>query len=475
MLTRIRQWSEDANSQPIFWLKDAAGTGKSTVAATIAAEWEQSGRLAGRFFFSPNIALNKRIKYFCRTVAADIACRFPEMRRYIEDKLIESPPMESRMDFALQLGQTVFEPLAQRKKPETVILVIDALDNCDVDDREYLVKTLLTQVPTIDRLKLLITSRPFQDLMDHLDRSVLVCGQGVQLLDANNPPQDDIAIYVHSKLQTYSPEDRQRVIDHSKGLFVWAATFCRTLLHTRLGARLLSNLAHETVTGSIDQLYLDVLKQALLKKSSKESLKQVLQVVIAAFQPVSINTIISLLPAVERVDDLVQDLASVVKDGHPDRPLKVLHPTFREFIASNEDRANGFLIHIDPSHSLLGQACLHVIEYSLKFDMLGLSSQGRLIPRNTDVENLDDMIEGRTSTVVRYATSYWAHHVAASGSSWQDWAGVARFFQSHLYHWIEFMSWRGMLGYCLQALSRLNNMVRGDVAIGDAEVRDTTQ
>ncbi|CAG7848302.1 SubName: Full=Related to WD-repeat protein, putative-Talaromyces stipitatus {ECO:0000313/EMBL:CCA73413.1} [Serendipita indica DSM 11827] len=472
VLSRIRQWGKDIKSEPMFWLRDAAGTGKSTIAVTIAAEWEREGRLAGRFFFSPNIALNKRIKYFCRTVAADIACHFPDLKEQIETKLKESPSMESRMDFALQFRQTIIEPLARRKTKETAILVIDALDNCDLDDRAYFLKTILFQLPMVPRLRILITSREIQDIVDVMNSSSLVCGQGIQLLNVNNPPQDDIAMYVHSKLHNYSLEDRQLVIDHAKGLFIWAATFCRTLLQTRLGARLLANLSHEAVTGSIDQLYLNVLKQALIDDGAgKASLRQVIQVIISAFQPVSTNTIISLLPAVHQIDELVQNLASVIKDGDPDRPLKVLHPTFREFIASNENRANGFLIHIDPSHSLVGQACLDVLEDSLRFDMLDLSREVKhLIPRNSDIKELEERIQKCTSPVVRYASSYWAHHVVASEDSWQDWAKIARFFQSHLYHWIEFMSWRGMLGYCLQALSRLSYRVRQEASITGSKV-----
>ncbi|CAG7848296.1 SubName: Full=Related to NACHT and WD40 domain protein-Penicillium marneffei {ECO:0000313/EMBL:CCA73419.1} [Serendipita indica DSM 11827] len=456
VLTKIRQWARDHNDrQQIFWLRDAGGTGKSTIAVTMANEWAREKRLAGRFFFSPNVDINQRIKFFCRIVAADIACQFPLLRRQIELPLSELPWMESRMDFVLQFRRVILGPLQEQIAGRAVCLVVDALDNCEVQDRVFFLKTILIELPKFPLLKVLITSRELQDIADRLANSPLVCGQGVQLLNVNSPPQNDISVYIHSKLQSYPLKDRQRIIAHSQGLFIWAATFCRALLQTRLGARLLNNLAHQAVTGSIDQLYLDILKQASVDKNAEENLTLVLQVIISAFQPVSSNTIRDLLPAVEQVDDLVRDLAGVIKDGHPDRPLKVLHPTFREFIASNEDRANGFLVQINPSHSLLGLACLEVMEYLLKFDMLGISHLGGSIPFNKEVKDIPKAIERHVPMVLRYAASYWAHHIAAAESAWEEWARVASFLRNHLCHWLELMSWRGALDQSLQGLSQL--------------------
>lgn len=36
LLDRIKGWADDGNSKPIFWLNGMAGTGKSTIARTVA-------------------------------------------------------------------------------------------------------------------------------------------------------------------------------------------------------------------------------------------------------------------------------------------------------------------------------------------------------------------------------------------------------------------------------------------------------
>ncbi|KAG8912431.1 hypothetical protein FRC02_005996, partial [Tulasnella sp. 418] len=52
LLEEIEQWAEDPNSRPIFWLCGMAGTGKSTIARTVAKGFDEKNYLGASFFFS---------------------------------------------------------------------------------------------------------------------------------------------------------------------------------------------------------------------------------------------------------------------------------------------------------------------------------------------------------------------------------------------------------------------------------------
>jgi pantothenate kinase-related protein Tda10 len=52
LLREIHSWADGENSPGIFWLSGLAGTGKSTIAQTVAADYHAEGRLAASFFFS---------------------------------------------------------------------------------------------------------------------------------------------------------------------------------------------------------------------------------------------------------------------------------------------------------------------------------------------------------------------------------------------------------------------------------------
>jgi phage/plasmid-associated DNA primase len=51
ILQIIRRWA-DEDERAVCWLHGPAGTGKSTIAHTIAEEYSRQGRLAATFFFS---------------------------------------------------------------------------------------------------------------------------------------------------------------------------------------------------------------------------------------------------------------------------------------------------------------------------------------------------------------------------------------------------------------------------------------
>ncbi|CCA71732.1 hypothetical protein PIIN_05667 [Serendipita indica DSM 11827] len=464
ILARISEWSDDVDcSQQVFWLNDAAGTGKSTIAATMARYWQGQSRLGGRFFFSPNVARNQEIRHFCRTVAADIQLNHPQLASTIESVLNLDP--EASMEFSVQFIQLILDPLRRLKHVAGLFLVIDALDNCEPKSRQRLLNVILKELPKAPHVKVLLTSRPLTDIRDRLQLPDFV--HDAHLLDINNPSHDDIALYVHAKLnRQLNIQERERIIQYSGGLFIWAATFCRAFRRSDLAVRLLENFSHSQVADPLDALYLEVLHQALVDKRAEDDFQKVLQVVVSVFQPISINTISALFPKVDTVNDFVQDLAAVFKDGHPDRPIKVLHPTFREFIASNELRANGFLVQMEPSHSMLAIACLDMLSETLRYDILELNSGFGILPRNDEVADLDDRIARKTSPAFRYATSYWAYHVSASDEAWYDWQRVTLFLREHYLHWMEFMGWQGTLSHGIRGLAHLGRRVKREISRG---------
>ena len=53
LLQQVRVWADDPDGRCIFWLHGMAGTGKSTIARTVAHEFSSRNRLGASFFFSP--------------------------------------------------------------------------------------------------------------------------------------------------------------------------------------------------------------------------------------------------------------------------------------------------------------------------------------------------------------------------------------------------------------------------------------
>ncbi|KAG8792470.1 hypothetical protein FRC17_008592, partial [Serendipita sp. 399] len=92
VITTIKDWANDCETtKQIFWLNDAAGTGKSTIAATLAREWHRSGCLTGRFFFSPDSVVTKTTSEFCIAVAQDIITNQPGIQEIVQAAIEATP------------------------------------------------------------------------------------------------------------------------------------------------------------------------------------------------------------------------------------------------------------------------------------------------------------------------------------------------------------------------------------------------
>ncbi|KAG8792780.1 hypothetical protein FRC17_008528, partial [Serendipita sp. 399] len=472
ILSTIRTWATDYETEKkLFWLNDAAGTGKSTIAATVAKEWRDSSRLLGRFFFSPNANTTTTTKDFCVAVAEDMAANQPSVKQLIQTT-IRDTPLESYPYFDSQFQCLVLHPLRSLSVAQSMFLVIDALDNCvDLREREELVETLLRYLPSTKSLKVFLTSRPLQDITIHLHNSPVVYGSSIQLLDIHAITHTDVALYVENRLgplDGISKAHRDAIVHQSGGLFLYASTICRMLEKSRRLTQVLdiflNSESPQKLVNKMDALYLSVLKQAEVDESAREFLMAVLSIIIVVFQPISTNTISTFLPTHRHIDDFVQDLGGVLKDGDPDRPIKVLHPTFREFVLSNQDRANGFLVNPTISHAATALGCLRALSEALRYDILQIQPPNRLLVRNMDIPNIDRLIYERTTAAVRYASAFWADHVIASDVSVELWSNVLDFLHQKFLNWVELMSWRGNVAACIQSLSHMRTEAKGILA-----------
>jgi chloramphenicol 3-O-phosphotransferase len=71
------------DSRHVFWLNGLAGTGKSTIARTIARICADHKRLGASFFFSLGGGALASARHFVTTVAVQLAAKVPALRLHI--------------------------------------------------------------------------------------------------------------------------------------------------------------------------------------------------------------------------------------------------------------------------------------------------------------------------------------------------------------------------------------------------------
>src|ERR1700752_154287 len=83
VLKHIRTWADGEDERCIFWLNGLAGTGKSTIARTIARKYFEQEPLGASFFFSRGGGDVGHAGKFFTSIAMQLANKSPSLHRYI--------------------------------------------------------------------------------------------------------------------------------------------------------------------------------------------------------------------------------------------------------------------------------------------------------------------------------------------------------------------------------------------------------
>jgi hypothetical protein len=140
-----------------------AGTGKSTIARTVAQKYFDQSRLAASFFFSRGGGDVGNASKFVTTVAIQLADK-SALCRHISSAISEHSGI-TNLSLCDQWQILVLGPLSKLQSSghhTSYVLVVDALDECDDDMGIKLIMQLLAEVQALKavQLKVFLTSRP---------------------------------------------------------------------------------------------------------------------------------------------------------------------------------------------------------------------------------------------------------------------------------------------------------------------------
>lgn len=169
LLNEIEYWADHATTKTIFWLKGMAGTGKSTIAYTVAERLNQRksvdcATLGASFFFKRGERDRASAVLFFPTIAHQLGQKIPELAVHI-NQAVETDPDICDKVLSEQFKTLLEGPLSNVgdcSAPPTYVVVVDALDECQKEDdiRTLLhLCSLLTRTSS-SRIRWFVTSRP---------------------------------------------------------------------------------------------------------------------------------------------------------------------------------------------------------------------------------------------------------------------------------------------------------------------------
>ncbi|KAJ7613251.1 hypothetical protein DFH06DRAFT_1015013, partial [Mycena polygramma] len=469
-------------SQRLVILSGSAGSGKSTIAKTIAYILAEQKALAGSFFFSRDYADRNTLRGLPSTLARQLADYDPIYRNLLV-KLLE----EDRIDIPhLQFQKLVVELLQRRSATTTPwVICLDALDECGKDHGQVLLRWLsdsIAQVPTY--IHFFLTGRPEVpsylkfDVLQSLKRSIVLDD-----LDSTIT-EHDIQLYIRQSLDgekwtTRSPwkaqqHDVDEITKRAAGLFVFAATCVRYILaglphvDPQDSVRYLLNGAPLM---DLNDLYLRIVDEAisvpqpgdLRAQDSHNHAMQVLGTILHLYEPLDTASLAQLLQMdVKAVIRVLAPLSAVINVPEAAAgTIKVIHLSFREFMTSViVHKRPDLLCGGDSQQWLVSLNILRVMQAELKFNICDLPTS---YLANMDMPDIQLRLATHISDHLRYSCQYWADHLTNTALNSDRAKEAEKFLTTKFLFWIEVLSLLGMVRNSLTALSKCIAWTKGSV------------
>jgi len=466
----------------IFWLDGVAGTGKSTIAQTVAGHFDETHELGASFFCSRDDADCSNIGLLFPTIAYQLALFNPSFQTHLSDVMHEDPHVQSALA-PMQLEKLIINPLHAAKETfQPCIIVIDALDECkDENATSTILSALSVFASQCFPLKFLITSRPVVNVMEGFRSTGLMKDTNALVLHSIPPDisEKDIRIYLEYRLsriaqrfrlKSWPPRDEvTQLVEQSRGLFIFAATVAnfiedpnRSNPKQRLRTMLSTTYVASPATSPhkhLDSLYLGVLQGAFpqIDEAQQADLQMVLGTIVLLLDPLDAESLEALLDLEEgMVRSTLLHLHSIaIVPDTGNGPVRLMHPSFHDFLIDNS-RCNNtqFVVNAQHRHTSLAECCLRVLQ-TLSPDICKIGDPSVL---NQEVD-LPVRISTYIPAHVRYACRHWAAHLSRVDIHDTILALFLDFCSNCLLNWLEVMSLLGELDGAMTALQSAHKRV----------------
>lgn len=491
VLQQAMQWAIGPSKQCIFWLNGMAGTGKSTVALTVAFQLRNVTENVASYFFKRGYGDLAHARKLISTIVRQLSLSCPSYCRLVLARIKEEPDLGHSANLREQYEKLIVEPLGKLQFPTLThrpfFVVIDALDECDeVNDLRLLLRLLATTNDmTSSRIRYFVTSRPELPIRLGFQEMPSILHQDLVLHDVPRSVVDgDIETFLRHKLEdvqrkhrlpTHWPEQSKlsTLIAKAEGLFIFAETACRYIDGSpqvdpveRFEQICSSTSKNQLMTEELDQMYTIVLQSSVKGKYTEEErqrinsrFQRVVGSIVVLLNPLSIPELFKLICDAQlsvqyQLENALEPFHAVLDIPEDiDRSVQPLHLSFRDFLL-DQNRCEDPQWWVDEQqiHHQLAFDCMRLLSSSLKRNICCLPSPGTL---KSEIAQKD--IEKVLSPAVQYACQYWINHAQKGKIELLDHGCVQKFLQQNFMHWLEAMS---LMGKTSEAIIMITNMTK---------------
>jgi hypothetical protein len=480
ILSQITDWAlrplEDGqppHNNNMYWLYGMPGLGKTAVANSLCSRLHKTGRLGGSYFCRRDDPVLKESDHILPTLIYRLACMWPPYRKLVVQQIRSDPQLNPYSSSSELLTKLLMR--LERHPHRPFVLVIDAFDECaSPGTREYILDILHEACIAVRWLRIVITSRPEQDISTFFLASNNYTPYISQDLANITQSKNDSELFAKSRMRSVAKHRRlptnwpnedmiNALVTRSDGLFIFIETVYLLIKDdedpNELLTKVLANSTGYGVSG-LFKLYKNVLESKSIRNT--ETFRSVIGtiLVVAPHRPLPEETVAKLLSIKEDyiLRNWVDMFSSLLyRDASIGGGIRVRHLSIFEFLTS-QDCPDHFRIDIDQANLEVACACLKAMIKELKFNICHLETSSL---SNQEVDDLDGRIQKHISDSLQYACIYWANHLCyTSGHPIQGniYPLIDAFFEGiRPLFWIEVLSVMRQVQSGISALRRVFN------------------
>ena len=439
-----------------------AGTGKSTIAKTVAERLFADGLLGASFFCSRDFDDRRNLQFIFPTLATQLARKYPKFRSILVP-LIQSDPGIAYESLYNQMKKLITKPL--NESSISTVIVIDALDECEDEEPASVILSILGRLgPKVPKVKFFLTGRPEPRISQGFRLPLLAKITDVFVLHQVELDQvnSDIQLFFKNSflelaghrwgLDNWPTEEQLDLLCvRAAGLFVYAAATVGFISHYRRNPRKqLELLLHSQKIGdhegkTLDSLYTSILQEAFSDDKPEDDAKtrSVLGAIILAMNPLSSSSIATLLGSdPEDIPPLLSSVNSLlILPEDSNHPVQPFHKSFPDFI-TDPTRCTNQRFHISPPdhHTQLLICCLNLMNQTLEKNMCKLPDA----VANSDISDLKERSEQYIGPALRYACVSWHMHLMGAHTILAQVPTIVltlhQFLEKKFLFWLEVLS-----------------------------------
>lgn len=423
---KITEWlkdGKDSNSN-VLWLYGNPGTGKTTMTVALTEEIVKrhefcEGVKLMAYFFCDSADDNRRtVTAILRGLLYQFQKQCPHLLAHFRSKFSERGKAIFNSFDALW---SILMNIINDQSTDHLYCVIDALDECEDNSQHALLEQLNQYYRSSERpeekLHLLITSRPYPEIFEHL---------GLfrhKDLSEYHQRQLDIRQLISQKVRelkgkkrypTSVEEDVTRILlEKAEGTFLWIGIACQELskVTSSHAVKLLQRLPR-----GLDSLYRELIHDAIQQnQGEEEKITEILHLVAVAQTTMTVSMLSQACQCYEdqsdenriaffRDDIAMCRLMVIVQDDF----VRLLHKSVKDFVLETE---SGNVTKIRRAHATLSYRCIsYLIKWCLEdkaVDKRFFRYSGRFWGQHARLANKEFSIRDEHLSFYAYSSILW--------------------------------------------------------------------